>query len=349
MLLAMRLTAGILTYNDQKYLARCLETLVSQQGLGELSRDWRIVILDNGSKDIEYLLEVKRKYPLIDFLLEKENHGFSKGHNIIMRRFPAEFHAVLNNDVLFSPEYLSLLTDQLEVNPNFGSATGKLLWWAFGKDPERTMIIDSTGLGVTKSHRFFDRGQGEIDRGQYDQHRECFGASGAAALYRRTALEEVSYKGRHTERGPEDRVEVPVLSEVEVFDETMFMYKEDCDLAERLVAVQKPCLYVPTALAWHNRTASTNITRAQRSQRERTGSTAHHTLIIRKHWRWFPWNIRMRILLREFFRWTFILVREPTIFFGARKVLWSKKDEIQKRRMQTKHSVSFFEMRHLFS
>ncbi len=327
----MRLTAEILTYNDQKYLARCLETLVSQQGLGTLSQDWRIVILDNGSKDIEYLLEAKRKYPEIDFLLENENHGFGKGHNMIMRRFPATYHAILNNDVLFSPEYLSLLADQLEVNPGFGSGTGKLLWWEFGGNPERTMIIDSTGLGVTQSHRFFDRGQGEIDRGQYDQNRKCFGASGAAALYRRSSLEEVAYTNE------------------EFFDETMFMYKEDCDLAERLVAVQKPCLYVPTAVAWHNRTASTNITRAQRSQRERTGSAAHHTLIIRKHWRWLPWGVRLSILFREFFRWTFILFKEPMIFFGARKVLWSKRDEIQKRRTQTKHSVPFSKVRSLFS
>lgn len=326
----MRLTAGILTYNDQKYLPRCLETLTASQGLGELSKDWKIVILDNGSKDIEYLLEAKQQYPMIDFLLERENNGFGKGHNIIMRRFPALFHAVLNNDVLFSPDYLSLLLHSLDANPKFGSSTGKLLWWDLGGNPERTMIIDSTGVGVTKDHAFFDRGQGEIDKGQYDANRECFGASGAAALYRRSTLEEISYGNG------------------EYFDETMFMYKEDCDIAERLIAIGKPCLYVPNAILWHNRTASTNLPREKRSERERTGSAAHHGWIIAKHWHWFPWSIRVRIILRECLRRTFILFFEPSLFFRAWKMTWEKKEEILFRRQQTKHSVPYESVAHFF-
>ena len=326
----MRLTAGILTYNDQKYLSRCLETLVNSQGLGQLGTEWKIVILDNESKNIEYLLETKQQYPMIDFLLERENNGFGKGHNIIMRRFPASFHAVLNNDVLFSPDYLSLLVNSLDANPEFGSATGKLLWWDYGGNPERTMIIDSTGIGVTKSHAFFDRGQGEIDRGQYDSKKECFGASGAAALYRRSALEEVSYGNG------------------EYFDETMFMYKEDCDLAERLVGLGKSCLYVPNAILWHNRTASTAHPRAKHSERERTGSAAHHGWIIAKHWQWFPWSIRMRILLREFLRQTFLLLFEPSIFFRARKITWGQKKGILERRGKTKHLVPFSQVSHFY-
>jgi hypothetical protein len=36
-----------------------------------------------------------------------------------------------------------------------------------------------------------DRGEGEIDRGQYDHTAYVFGAPGASALYRRSALETV--------------------------------------------------------------------------------------------------------------------------------------------------------------
>ena len=327
----MRLTAGILTYNDEKYLDRCLETLTASEGLGELGVDWKIVVLDNGSKDIEYLLQTKKKYPAVDFLLENENHGFGKGHNIIMRRYPAPFHAVLNNDVLFATEYLSLLVDSLNGNPEFGSATGKLLWWDFGGGREQTTMIDSTGIGVTNGHRFFDRGQGQMDHGQYDEKGECFGASGAAAVYRRSALDEVSYGNG------------------EYFDETMFMYKEDCDLAERLLAIGKPSLYVPTAVAWHNRTASTNLPRRKRPERERIGSAAHHGWIIAKHWQWFPWNVRFAILCREFFRWAFILLREPKIFMKAWMMLRERKDSILHRRRQTKHLVPYKNVSRFFS
>jgi GT2 family glycosyltransferase len=77
-----------------------------------------------------------------------------------------------------------------------------------------------------------DRGHGEIDRGQYDAPSECFGPSGAAALYRREALQSV---------GPE------------VFDEALFAYFEDVDLAWRLRRGGWRHLYEPRAMAYHTR------------------------------------------------------------------------------------------------
>ena len=128
----------------------------------------------------------------------------------------------------------------------------------------------------------------------------------------------------------------------------MFMYKEDCDLAERLVAIGKSCLYVSGAILWHNRTASANLPRAKRSERERIGSAAHHGWIIAKHWRWFPWHIRIRILFREFLRQTFLLLFEPSIFFRARKITWEQKEGILERRRKTQHLVPFLQFDHLY-
>ena len=61
-----------------------------------------------------------------------------------MRKFPADFHAVLNIDVLFSPDFLAKLLEALEKAPEkptsalrsaglstraYGSAVGKLFRW----------------------------------------------------------------------------------------------------------------------------------------------------------------------------------------------------------------------------
>jgi GT2 family glycosyltransferase len=84
------------------------------------------------------------------------------------------------------------------------------------------------------SQRHLDRGAGEVDRGQYDREELVFGASGAAACYRRAMLEDVKVDG-------------------EYFDEDFFAYREDADLAWRAQLLGWDCLYVPSAQAWHVR------------------------------------------------------------------------------------------------
>ena len=61
-----------------------------------------------------------------------------------------------------------------------------------------------------------------------------FGATAAAALYRRAMIEDVSIEG-------------------EFFDETFFAYREDADVAWRAQLLGWDCLYVPSALGYHVR------------------------------------------------------------------------------------------------
>ncbi len=320
----MLLTAGILTHNDAKYLDRCLETLTTQKGLGETGKDWQIIILDNASADRGYLEEAKLKFPEITIVFDSENNGFAKGHNKIINRFPATYHAVLNNDILFEPDFLSNLIKALEDDDRYASATGKLLRWDFENDV-KTDLVDTVGIGVTKAHCFFDIGQGECDKGQFDERKERFGGSGAAVIYRRSDLEKVGY-----------------------YDESMFMYKEDCDLAERLIAIGKPCIYIPEARAWHDRTANSLIKRSERSKRERIGSAAHQTMIIRKHLKWLPWPVRIRTILRDVVKWGYLMVREPKVFWKARGLLRAKREEMRIQKEWVIHTVKFEEVARFF-
>src|SRR5262249_44598552 len=63
---------------------------------------------------------------------------------------------------------------------------------------------------------------------------EIFGPSGAAAMYRRKALDAVSINGQY-------------------FDEDFFAYREDADLAWRCRLYGWISIYVPTAVAQHRR------------------------------------------------------------------------------------------------
>ena len=91
-------------------------------------------------------------------------------------------------------------------------------------------MIDSTGIVMLPSIRHLDRGAGELDRGQYDRDEDVFGASGAAALYRRSMLDDVRVDG-------------------EWFDEDFFAYREDADLAWRAQWRGWRCRYVAAATA----------------------------------------------------------------------------------------------------
>jgi GT2 family glycosyltransferase len=87
---------------------------------------------------------------------------------------------------------------------------------------------------MTPNQRHFDRGSGEIDIGLYNEREYVFGASGAAAFYRREMLEDIREGS-------------------EYFDESFFAYREDVDLAWRSQWRGWRCLYLPEAKGYHAR------------------------------------------------------------------------------------------------
>ena len=150
--------------------------------------------------------------------------------------------------MVFDSNFISELAKSLEEKPVYGAAGGKIKYWDFkvyeagSASQGKTNFIDTVGLKILKSHRFEDMGQGEMDYGQFDKSREIFGVSGAAVLYRRKSLEDVSFINENEEK--------------EFFYVSMFMYKEDVDLAYRLQWAGWKTNYNPKAIAYHDRTIS---------------------------------------------------------------------------------------------
>jgi len=142
--------------------------------------------------------------------------------------------------VILKPDFLSTLLaapGQLAATRSgeqIGALCGKLLRWKPGASDERSDTIDSTGVYFRRNLRHLDRGSDEVDRGQYERREYVIGATGAAALYRRTMVEDISVGS-------------------EFFDEDFFAYREDADLAWRAQLMGWSCLYVPEAVAWHVR------------------------------------------------------------------------------------------------
>jgi GT2 family glycosyltransferase len=226
--MVVKVSIHIVTFNSGQDIASCLES-VRQQGFP----DQQIQVFDNASSD-DTLDRLKRCN--IDVRSSPTNTGFARAHNDLIRQSQSQYVLVLNPDTILNPGFIESMVRAMDARPDAGSASGKLL-----RMDRKT--IDSTGIRMLRSQRHLDRGADEPDLGQYDTPEDIFGPSGAAALYRRSALDDAAFGG-------------------EYFDEDFFAYREDADLAWRLQLLGWKSIYVPSAVAQHRR----RVTPERRSQ-----------------------------------------------------------------------------------
>ncbi len=215
-----RVAVNIVTFNSDQDIAACLKSVQLQT-----FRDFQTHILDNASSDDT--LKVIEPFE-IDYLTRSPvNIGFCKAHNQLARRFPSDYVLFLNPDSALRPRFIGELVQALDARPDAASASGKLIRMD-GK------TIDSTGIIMLREQRHLDRGSGQPDAGQFEKAEEIFGPSGAAAMYRRKALDDAAIQGQY-------------------FDEDFFAYREDADLAWRCRLLGWTSIYVPAAVAEHRR------------------------------------------------------------------------------------------------
>ncbi len=192
----------------------------------------------------------------IVYIRNSENIGFGAAHNQAIRMARGEFVLLLNSDAILAPSYIRNIIGLFE-DQKTGSAQGKLLRYDFEKDRlvekkennKKFRMIDAVGLKMLKNRRIICAGQGQLDKGQFEEEREIFGVDGAAPVYRKKALEDVKIplmKTCSAESGTQSSL-------FEYFDEDFFMYKEDVDLAWRLRLAGWKAMYTPKAVAYHGR------------------------------------------------------------------------------------------------
>lgn len=228
-------SAIVLSYNSKPFIEKCLDTLLAQD-----YSNMEILVIINGSNDgSEELIESRYgRLKKVRIINPNENLWFSRGNNFGIEQSAGEYIFCLNQDTVIEPDYVSRLIAVLEEDKSLGSVIGKLMHYKFDIQ-SKTRIIDSTALEIFITRRVIDRGQWEQDRGQYDRDRDVFGGTGAAAIYRRSALEEVKVPKKD--------------GGFEYFDEDFTAYKEDIDLSWRLQLSGFKCRYVPEAILYHGR------------------------------------------------------------------------------------------------
>lgn len=227
---------SLVTYNGMRWLDACLASVLAQTHPA-----FEFVILDNASTDgsAARLQTFADEHDSVRLARSPVNLGFAAAHNRNLGLARGAFVCLLNQDVLLDADFIREALRGFEGHPRTAAVQGKL--YRLGPALEKTAVLDTTGLEMLRSRRVISRGQGEQDAGQFDRPEMIFGADGPAPVLRASALTDV--------RVPRS------LGGWEVLDEDFFMYKEDVDLAWRLLLFGWDAAYIPSAVAWHARGA----------------------------------------------------------------------------------------------
>lgn len=296
----------IVNWNQGRYLDRCLDSLTSLE-----YENFDISIVDNGSTDGS-LQGIPGNYPGVNIIQFETNRGFCRAFNQGVDQTRGELVLSLNPDVFARRDFLQEMVDAMLQDERVGIVSAKLL-----RDDDPT-LLDSTGLFISRLRRPYDRGQGEVDRGQYDRSLDIFGACGAAAFFRRSMLEDTASGG-------------------EYFDEQFFAYYEDADLAWRAQLRGWQARYAPGAVATHVRgwgdTLRKKDNRVKGNHGPRLALRNRYLMTLKNDAaRYFLLDLPL-ILLAEFPRLAYMAVFAPQALLGLTDFLAGLKTTRAKRRL----------------
>jgi GT2 family glycosyltransferase len=211
-----KVTVVIPNWNGAAWLPGCLDALRLQD-----FRDFETVLVDNGSVD-DSLAVARARVPDIRVLVFPENRGFAAAANAGIAAARGDYVALLNTDTVARPHWLGRLVEALEAAPpDVAGLASRIVSLS---DPTR---LDDTGDFLNWYGIAIQRGHGDPVSAFFAPD-EVFSACAAAALYRRSVLEEL-----------------------DGFDEHFFAYLEDLDLGLRARLRGYRWLYVPGAEVQH--------------------------------------------------------------------------------------------------
>ena len=231
------------TWNGRELLARCLTTLMPQV-------DPRcLIVVDNGSEDGTDTM-VRERFPDVRLVRVPSDRGFPGAVNAGIRAGDAPYVVLVNNDVECDPGFVERLVAPLRGSPSVGMVAALLL------RPGRA-AVDSFGIEVDRTLAGYGRYEGRAYTGSERlDDAGLLGPSGGAAAYRRAALAEVG-----------------------LFDERIFFYMEDVDLALRLRAADWGADVARGSIGVHLGSA----TIGKRSRRQVETAGASRAYVLRKY------------------------------------------------------------------
>lgn len=212
----------LLNWNGRTFLENFLP------GVVENSPGCEIIVADNHSSDGS-VSWIEQNLPQVRVIVFSENLGFCKGYNTALKQVKADYYLLLNTDVETTPGWVAPLLELMESDESIAVCQPKVRSYhrraAFEYAGAAGGFIDSLGYPFCRG-RLFETV--EEDRGQYDDERRVFWASGACFFVRAGLF--------HRFGG---------------FDERFFAHMEEIDLCWRMGRSGYKIFYSGRSVVYH--------------------------------------------------------------------------------------------------
>lgn len=213
----------ILNWNGRQFLELFLPIVVARSG------DAKIWVVDNGSNDdsVNYL---ETNFKTVNLLKLDSNYGYTGGYNKALDAIEAKYYVLLNSDIEVCNGWLEPLYELMENDIEVAAVQPKILSFA---EKNRFEYAGASGGFIDFLGYPFCRGRfigtaTEFDKGQYDDKREIFWATGAAFMVRGSYFKEIGG-----------------------LDDNFFAHMEEIDLCWRLKRWGKKIMVEPKSVIFH--------------------------------------------------------------------------------------------------
>lgn len=193
------LSVIILTYNSEKDIYECLDSVYQHNDIGN---GLEVIVVDNQSRDFASMQqEISQRYPEVIITQNTHNGGYGQGNNVGIRIAQAPVIAIMNPDVrlmqpIFSAALQTLQTDTI-MCAGKQMHTPTQLGWSYAFDYNAMSYLQVPLRNLYKRFDYYD-------------YRHMY-LSGAFFFIKKECFEQIG-----------------------MFDEQIFMYGEECDIHLRL-------------------------------------------------------------------------------------------------------------------
>lgn len=239
----MDISVIIVSYNTEEVLINCLKSL--KVALKDFTSE--VFVVDNNSVD-ETVATVKKDFPWVKLVANRENVGFSRANNQALKVAKGKYVLILNPDTRVMPDTLKKMIGFMENHSDSAIATCKieLPTGELDRDCRRhfpTPWISFThfsGLSkIFKGSKVFDRYyMGYISDSKEHEVDSCVGAFMMISKY---ALDKIGF-----------------------FDKDFFFYGEDLDLCWRARHAGYKVIYTPITKILHYKGVASGMKPASR-------------------------------------------------------------------------------------
>ena len=216
------LAVVILNWNGKALLKQFLPSVV------KYSSNAQIYVADNASTD-DSLTFVSEHFPIVKLIQNTENSGYAKGYNDALKYVEEPLLCLINSDIEVTENWLQPIIDEFNATAETAIIQPKILDYKnkshFEYAGAAGGFLDKYGYPYCRG-RIFD--SIEEDKGQYNDTKAIFWASGACFFIRNS-----------------------VFKALNGFDESYFAHMEEIDLCWRAFNTDHKVKYVGVSKVYH--------------------------------------------------------------------------------------------------